>query len=601
MKRILSMVIVLAGCGGEQFPPIALGTVPEIGRAATGAVAVQRTRTVSFINRDRAVVEHEERVTVRIVDITRARAQYQTLRFEEGRRGRIVALSARRAAADGTVELREWTKSEEPAVRFSDVTEGDQIDWRVVFESDDPSIVPPLVAVGPEPAARVTLSVRATDDFELVVRAGQASETGAAIPGDDGFWTRSFQRVEAVIDDQFAPHPQRVGPWMLAVAKTGTSGNQIVDYASSWAQVARRVQGRAKSTGKLSDTDQVSLGRGDGKMRLAAVKSTLRPLPHTPLFERPARPFGLLEVGTVTPFEAAKVMEGASAGAFEKTRVALVASTNGALVFDDVPGLYGFETAIVALSVGGEWSFAVPSCANCAFGRVPVDLAGSRAFVADPETPVLLSVPAAAVDTSVARNQVSWKVSRTGTLEGSMILELQGELARRVHDASRALESPETIAQALQHYVLGADGVSLEAVDERGLLRAGESLPFSGRLSTAGSADRVTVAQLAGRALPWFPSVEQPRTLVLPAPLRDESIHTIQLRTRSELLLPRPVRFTSAVGSVSVTFEQSDRLLTVRRVIEIRERRIDRSRFDEVVSLITKAREADQANWTMAL
>ncbi|MEL6543404.1 MAG: hypothetical protein AAFQ82_02190, partial [Myxococcota bacterium] len=86
-----------------------------------------------------------------------------------------------------------------------------------------------------------------------------------------------------------------------------------------------------------------------------------------------------------------------------------------------------------------------------------------------------------------------------------------------------------------------------------------------------------------------------------PAPLREESVHTVQLRGRGEVLLPRPVRFNSELGTVDVSFSQSGRLVTIRRVIEWRDGRIDPEEIDAARALLDAARSADGKSFTLEL
>ncbi|MEM6533301.1 MAG: hypothetical protein AAF654_11790 [Myxococcota bacterium] len=592
------MVLMLTGCaGGMGFPSPSFEPLPELGPAPSGAIVTEHAVTLRFEDRGKAVAETVERIALRIVD-AQAGARYQRLTFSDGRRGRVSSLAARRSDAKGSIEMVSWNGEGPASVGFRELNLDDRVDWRVVYTSEDPESAPPLVALRPEPVLKSTLRVEVRDGFEVEVRSGRGVEAGERRMLSGGEWEKAFERLPATPQDRLAPHPQRLGPWLLAVAKTGVSDNRAIDYASSWGRVAERLRERAQGTASVPVAQQQALGRGDGKRRLNAVREMFRVDSSAPLFGRPARTFSELR-GSVTPFEAAKVMEGASVKAFERTRVALVASASGPLVFDDVPGLYGFTTAAVALAVGDRWTFAVPGCVACAFGRVPVEHAGARAFVADLKTPVLLSIPRGAVDTSSVRGQVSWKVSGDGRMTGSGLVELRGEAARQIFERSTALQSEATVVEALSEYWLGTDEIQIRGLSEPGILRPGEALPVTVELTSQGDAKEIRLWEIVGRSLPWFPTLDTPRALVLPAPLRDESIHTVQLRNSALAVTPGTESFSSDVGSLTVSYSQAGRLLTIRRVIEITELLIPESRFSELQALIKAARNADESRLTL--
>ncbi len=145
------------------------------------------------------------------------------------------------------------------------------------------------------------------------------------------------------------------------------------------------------------------------------------------------------------------------------------------------------------------------------------------------------------------------------------------------------------------------NGPSLETVEERGYLRPGEALPFAVRLKSSATVDEVSLERLVGQALPWFPELREDHALRLPAPLVEESIHTIQLRSRGEVLLPRSVRFSSGLGTVEVSFEQTGRLLTIRRVVDWKGARVTKEQVESARVLLEAARSADDARWRLEL
>lgn len=586
--------VAATGCASKPFPPVRAIAVPAGVDAPTGLVVLGREREAMLRNEDGAEIVLVERVRAVVVDPERANPVYRSLRFESGRSGRVQEVLARHTPRVGEPRVH---RSAGSAIALDALETDDVLDWRVTYVSRDPEVFPVVVATGPEPAVRVTLRAVVESEFRAAVRFGERAVIHARHEGS-GVFVREFRDVPAHESGEFALHPQRVGPWMLIVAQKGESGRTLVDYASSWAQVARRVQGRAATTAALSDEAKAELGRGGARLRLNAVRRLLRPASAT-LFASPARRFEALVPGSATPFEAAKVIAAASGDAVETTRVALVAAAGGPMVFDDLPGLYGFEDALVAFELNGAWSFAAPACTNCDFGRVPVAMAGARAFVADPEKPVLLSIPLEDVDIASAQTQLTWEPGSDGQLIGSGLVELDGELARWVFERSKSLASPQSVADALRHIVIA--GATITEVEERGVLRPGESLPFALKLQSRATVDAVSLERLVGPALPWFPELRAGRALRLPAPIREESVHTIQLRSHGEVLLPRPVRFSSGLGTVEVSFEQSGRLLTVRRVVEWNEARITPELHAAARTLLDAARSADRIRWQLEL
>ncbi|MEO1173183.1 MAG: hypothetical protein AAFX94_14210, partial [Myxococcota bacterium] len=197
MRRGSTLLILLVSCGGSgALPPATFEPLPELGPTPNGAVVLKREVTLRFADRDGAIAETEERVALRVID-SAAATPYQTLAFSSGRRGRVTELIGRRSRPSGEVEVQRWSGEGGAALRFRALRDGDRLDWRVVYLSDDPEAAPPLVAAGPDPSLTVTLRVQARDGFEVTTRAGDGAGPGARLePGDE--WEQSYERVPAI-------------------------------------------------------------------------------------------------------------------------------------------------------------------------------------------------------------------------------------------------------------------------------------------------------------------------------------------------------------------------------------------------------------------
>ncbi|MEL6544353.1 MAG: hypothetical protein AAFQ82_06990, partial [Myxococcota bacterium] len=486
-----ALVLSLLGCAGETFPPIDFpSALPQV-ETPTGLLVLKRSRSVE-VERGPLKVVWVETVSGIVTDGALATKRYGTLRFSEGRHGQVRSIDARIAepnASDST-QARVFEASRN-GIALGALSTGARLDWRVVFESDDVEAFPPISGAGAEPALEAILSVEVGSGIEAQIRIGEGPKTLARATD---VLEQRFESVAPGPNGRFGPHPQRTSPWALVVVQS--AGGE--DLASSWAQVARRADLRAKASAPGASS---SFAEGDARRRLTTVRRQLRPFAEEELFHRANRPFGALKAGA-SAFEAASVLRWVSVDATETTRLALVATDGGAMVFEDLPGLYGFETAVAGFEVGGTWRFGVPSCANCELGRVPVAMAGARAWIVDPDAPRFVSVAATDVDVALSRSQVTWEFDRDGGLRGEALIEFGGALAREVERTIAA--APEAIGRALSKHVL--EGlIQGSKAERRGELRPGETLPFAVGVTSQATRESATLGQLAGPALSWFP------------------------------------------------------------------------------------------------
>lgn len=272
-------LLLLIGCATEVFPPVEAVSVPNAMVAPTGLVISERVREVTLRNRDAAEVVLSERVRAVVVDAAQANERYRMLVFEGGRLGEVQRVLARRSRSDGDGPI---LQSNGQALDLGALSNGDVLDWHVTYLNRDPEVFPPVVGSGPEPALRVSLRAVVEDSFSAEVRFGVQEVVDARHSGA-GRFERHYRDVPALRQGEFSLHPQRIGPWMLLVAKAGESGDALVDYASSWAQVARRVERRGRATSSAETPAQ--LARGSARLRFGAVRRLLRPSPAA-LFER---------------------------------------------------------------------------------------------------------------------------------------------------------------------------------------------------------------------------------------------------------------------------------------------------------------------------
>ncbi|MBC7792280.1 MAG: hypothetical protein H7Z43_01110 [Clostridia bacterium] len=284
----------------------------------------------------------------------------------------------------------------------------------------------------------------------------------------------------------------------------------------------------------------------------------------------------------------------ASRDAADRGYLALATLAEGPLLLDDIPSLFPFRAALVATHVGSSWQFDDPSCANCAPGRVPSDLAGGRAFIVTSDGYEITEIPIGATETSRTRFQFGWALARD-RLVASVLADIEGGGARRVAEVVEGGGSLDSINAALFGPVASFEIVG---VDDSSLASA---LPYTLRLHVSTKADsttpslRIPVHRLAGPWVPWITPVTEPRDIVLPGPLRSEVVATLTLPRRGRLGEVTDVNVRNSIGEYALHVEQRDDTITITRRIGVFTRHVPRERFTELRELVLAATDADAA------
>lgn len=619
------LLVGLLGCPLAACPtPSIFGPVefapppPELASNPTGAVVLLKEGTIAFAEPARAgesgsqvpSVVVSERYRIRVTgkaheSVTRWRVAHALATRIELARGRL-------ARPDGSVvEIDALPGGTVPKgdvlLELPSANPGDVIDVflrRTILVAE---ALPPWSFAGPAPAAESRLMVTAPVGWDVRIRVGtgdRLDRSSKVRPLDAGGgrqgWTIVEQNVRAVPAEAGGVHPQWVAPWATVVLAGAVLDGTLRKYADSWATVARRVQAMLAQTMDLDEEHARQMRRGSVKARLRQVRRAIRPAASNGgLFDHPIRPFARLAAGGASPLETAAVAAAAMVDAVEEAHLALVAPFAGPVLIDDLPGLYAFRGAVLALRAADSWTFAAPACSTCPLGKVPIRAAGGRALVMTPEGATIVDIPFSSVEPNRVRLQFDWTVSVDGDITGSLLADLEGFTAQQAFRTISDTGDDVVRNRLLTDLLLGAGaGCRVEGVVQSGVLEPGVAYPLKVRIrgtatKTGDGRLLVTPATLAGLSFPWGLPASRQTALLLPAPLRVEVTGALRLPPDYGATLPAKSEERLPFGEASFELSRSGRVITYRRRFGLFARGVPAKHYSELMTFLTRINKAD--------
>lgn len=603
------LVLALSGCGGATFPPAvipprpAADDFPDAGavvlddvatldvRAATLADGVTPTVTATLDHRRRYKILGEGGLGVATVELTAdAFSQVSGIRARAvSPGGRVTEMSA--GAVVATPEVVGGKSIDVTALRFTvpGAEVGGLVEYRYQKTFADAAFVPTWLLGGRYPVMRAELSVAHGEDTKVDYRFGRGAAIEEKLPlrrtGDDGRDRLVFvvNDLPAYFPEPLAPDLARYAPW-IAVVVTSAHRGQSARRLERWEDVARFVN--------TLELPVFAAAAPEGPRAVfAAARERLRVSTARGLAG--LRPVSAARVNAGEPISnrdaAASLLSSLARGETE-VALALVASHAGAPVSRDLPGLYGFVRAVVAIRAralahdragcsragaaeadpvcrarDGDLLFLDASCARCRFGELPPELAGGEAVVLWPtKTAEWMTLPIDPPEQHRQSTHVQATLSVNGALEGKVEGRAVGHAATALLAAGR---------DALPATLFGeATRSSLSAVELEPPATPEKDLVYRGKL--AGRAEKaayqryfVRPRDLVGQSFVGDWRETRRVDAVLGPPRLDERVATLELGVGYDVEMPAPARVSRPFADYTAGWERRERVLTyVRRV-----------------------------------
>lgn len=474
----------------------------------------------------------------------------------------------------GHEEPERWL-SEAP----TELRAGDVVDRQLTF-SVAAELMPPLSVAAPYSTEDVEIEVTASLS-EHGIRAFRGTGESFEEVEFDGSHAYEFENVPAAFSDALAVHAQRQGPWLLFVVTSGIEGGKRVDFASSWSQVARRIEKRIAGLGAPPDDWFADLAQGDGYAQVRNLRRNTRPLREPAPWSAPWPSYDSIEAASGVPVKLVAAAATQDSNALERLLFVAAGTRSGPLVLQTVPGQYGFVTALVAVKAGESFDFLDPACMTCARGQLPSPFQRAWGLVIGGPRNALVQLPESGVELRLMRSQVSWASDRRSV---SGLLEVAGPRVGAVAESECENAVSTVTRQSLDFLSCVAAGIAAP----------GESLSY--RFDAQRSVQVRTVADILGTTWVWLDDADPAldRDYLLPAPSREESVAIVELPAGPYLEEPLRVRYENAFGSVEFEAEMSGAVLRAKRTLVLERVDVPKSRAAEFLELVNAARDVDR-------
>ncbi|MBI5509114.1 MAG: DUF3857 domain-containing protein [Deltaproteobacteria bacterium] len=648
MQRILSCLSLLAtfaGCGtlgSDAFPPPFVPAQPTAGDwPDVGAAVIEDVATLTY---DVLVTENVAPRLVVVLDHRRRLKILSPAGLAEARVvlpmdgfSRVTRAVGRSVAADGDVTHMEENAfsilpqadvrtqaSEVKQVVFTvpGAEVGGLVEYRYERVFTDPDYVPVWVFGGPLPVMRAELGIVTGAGVKVDYRYGRGESVVENLPLrrklDDGRerWVFVERDLPAYYAEPDMPSYARLSPWIAAVVTSARHGS-LKRRLQSWEDVAAKLSLQLEEVGGDAQS-------GSAKKRFMRVRAMLAGLDVPGLGVRRPVPAKELERGEAAcTRDAAALLWRAMQGGSAKAYPAFLATASGPVVVKDLPGLYPFVRAVVAVDVSEEiakdpsckddparrgllctvpadsYAFLDPLCGSCRYGELATALTGGTALVLHPDGPRFVDVPLDPPERNRSVTQFRLALDIDGSLSGAMNGELTGAVARRVRGALAGVDGDDGRDQIATQAVLGEQpSVRLTQVKVTGETQVDEPVKLrakaEGRLEKIDFEHyRLRAVELAGPALPGRWRTSRRHAALLEAPLWGEAVASVEVPVGYEMTLPALVKIVEPFAEYAAGFARRDRTLTYTRRLVVKVHRVDAADWPAFRRFLDRIEEAE--------
>jgi hypothetical protein len=415
------------------------------------------------------------------------------------------------------------------------------------------------------------------------------------------------------------PHQGRVGPWIAVVLAKARLKHQRKPFRmQTWSDVAERLRALQSRVGGTS----LHVGTPE---RYRRVRDMLRPLEMPGLGLRQPVPSAGLEHGEqACTRDAAAFLLASLDQSGAHAYPAFITAPTGPAAPEDLPGLYPFVRAVVAVDVLDEvardpscradpvkqgllctvpadsYAFLDPLCSGCRYGELPTELTGGRALVLLDDGPRWVDVPEDPPQRNRIMSQAELSMEIDGTISGGISGELTGAPARRLREVLARAEGADDRDEALTRGVVGGETrVRFVGTSYQNARNVDQPLYFRARLnSKVVKEDYGTFvlrpADLAGPAMPGDWRTTRRYAAILEAPAWTETVVKVDMPVGYEVEIPPMTTKVESFAEYAGGFARRQRTLTYSRRLVIKQHVIPaelwpsfRRFVDEIVAIET--------------
>ncbi len=506
-------------------------------------------------------------------------------------------------------------------------TQGGLLEYRYERVYVDPDMVPVWVFGGPLPVMRAELGLIAGEGIKLDHRYGRGEQVVDNPPlrrKDDAGrerWVFVEKDLPAYYAEPAMPHLGRLAPW-VAVVVTEARFAGLKRKLKSWEDVGARMTSLFAQVGGVA-------GSGPAKKRFAQIASSLKPLPLFGLGVRqPVSAAALAKGEPVCTRDATALLLKALEGVEQPFYPALLAGPTGPVVVKDLPGFYPFVRAGVAMDVtkdiesdptceedparrgllctvpADSYAFLDPLCTTCRFGEVEPAFSGGTALVFTKDEARWVDIPIDSPEKNRTVMQYRWGMEVDGALKGGLSGEMMGAAARHFKET---LVDERKTNEVMATFLFGEEPpVELKEAKLTGQVGGDETLKLKAKATA--KLNRLEYQHFTLRAVdvagPSFPGrlrASRRQTLILDAPLWNETVVAIELPVGYDVTMPEMVKVVEPFAEYASGFAKKDRTLSYTRRLIIKTHLITPEMWPAYRAFLEAVRDAEEQVLDVAL